>query len=150
MTSRWLLWSGAAVAVCIALAVAWVFLPQERIGPAAYDRIKVGMTRQQVEGIIGLPTGDYYTGPRSPSSMSGPYGTLNKEAGVRRSDLSDGPRGFASRDGRRVKLEQWWGDNYIVEVGFGEDGAAVGCDLYDVDPPLHPDLLTRLRSWSRW
>ena len=33
--------------------------PAHRIDQAHCDRIKEGMTRQQVEGIFGVPAGDY-------------------------------------------------------------------------------------------
>jgi hypothetical protein len=61
MRSRRLLWLSALVLP--GLWAAWLVLPGLRPRPSItqedYDRIRVGMTLAEVEGVLGGPPGDY-------------------------------------------------------------------------------------------
>jgi hypothetical protein len=61
MRRRTLLAALAGLAVVVA-AGAWLLWPrQDRITPENLDRIELGMTRAEVEAILGGPPGDYRT-----------------------------------------------------------------------------------------
>jgi hypothetical protein len=93
----------------------------------AYARVQLGMTRAEVTEAIGLPPA-YYEGERPmPPSMSRFVRTPPlKQAGLAYEDL-DGAE--------RKMLEVWVGQDFVIWVLFGEDGAAVGSYLLE----LHPD-----------
>ncbi len=74
MKKRWIL--GLSLLASLFVGVAWLCWPQPRISPASFERIHEGMSQDQIEAIIGLPPGDYYTGPRGVggSTSRGPFG----------------------------------------------------------------------------
>jgi hypothetical protein len=53
----WLLFALGVLSTVAILA--WTLLPHDRINKAAYDQIKVGMTKAEVEAVFGLPPGVY-------------------------------------------------------------------------------------------
>src|SRR5436853_4262707 len=59
--SRWNLWLLAFAAVGVGTYAGVRFLPKQthRFDQAAFDRIQLGMTRAQVESVLGSPPGDY-------------------------------------------------------------------------------------------
>src|SRR5262245_14338544 len=61
MRRRTLLVALAGLAVTVPVA-AWLLWPgQDEITPENYERIKAGMSRAEVEAILGGPPGDYRT-----------------------------------------------------------------------------------------
>jgi hypothetical protein len=95
----------------------------------AYARIQLGMTRAEATEAIGLPPG-YYEGERPmPPSMSRIVCTppLN-QAGL----------AYEAVDGaERKMMEVWVGQDFVIWVRFGEDGAAVGSYLLELRPDGH-------------
>ncbi len=62
-TLKWLLAGVAAACVALAAALAALWAqPPSRITRENFDRIHVGMTRAEVEAILG-PSGEYNSGP---------------------------------------------------------------------------------------
>jgi hypothetical protein len=88
---------GLALAGAV-LALAWP-LPS-RVTRANFDRIKEGMSRADVEALLG-PPGDYTTAPTSFDRMEGVWRPGSKEA-------------------------KWEGDECMVVVDFDASGHAVG------------------------
>jgi len=61
---RKLLWVG--ITAGLVLAVYFVMrpsVPKHNINPASLEKIENGMTLADVEAILGVPSGDYTTGP---------------------------------------------------------------------------------------
>jgi hypothetical protein len=130
----WPVWLMAAG--CVALLPAWLFPPSDPIGPRSYERIRLGMAEGEVEEILGMPPGHYYTPPRG---RLGPFGLPIEEKGRP-------PRGLS--DAERPLTKEWWGDDYAVEVAFDQSGKVIACSLLRVSgagPP--PSFLDRLLSW---
>jgi hypothetical protein len=102
MTKRRLVW--AAVAVCLALVVGWATWPvpqRDPVNRANIKRIRAGMTRAEVEAVLGVPPGDYTT-------------------------IFDLPRSCIS--GRR--LDGWWISNSgELFVDFSPDGLVEKTDF---------------------
>jgi hypothetical protein len=54
----WIL-SGLLAVIAVGAGIVWAISPQHRIGPEAYEKITKGMTRSDVEEIIGASPGNY-------------------------------------------------------------------------------------------
>ncbi len=90
----------AGVLALLACAAAPVLLPKPiRITQASCARIQPGMTRTEVEAILGAPPGNYETGRGG--IVLDLYGN-----------------GVLMREGRR---EEWGGDEGFIQVGFDDN-----------------------------
>jgi hypothetical protein len=137
-----------ALVAVVVTTVAWLLRPQPRIGPENFRRIQAAMTSQEVEEIIGLPPGDYYTGPLGVGGITsrGPYGLTREERGI--SDV-EVPEAWRSGEGERVN--SWWGNRYAIIVFLDEHNHAVRWELLDVVPAVNsPGILDRLAKWFGW
>jgi hypothetical protein len=57
---------GLGVVIAAGAVVGFVLLPQPlRLTQSDFDRLRVGMSRTEVESILRCPPGDYTTAPRS-------------------------------------------------------------------------------------
>ena len=123
MKKRWIL--GLSLLASLFVGVAWLCWPQPRISPASFERIHEGMSQDQIEAIIGLPPGDYYTGPRGVggSTSRGPFGFPCVEKG----------RPWGKQTGRVIS---WWGNDYAIEVSFDKSEKADGWYLLHVQPAV--------------
>jgi hypothetical protein len=103
---RRLLVLAALAALALALAAAVVLWPQpSQVTRANYDNIKPGMTRRDVETLLGGPPGNYAGGP------TGPAGDHYAE--------------ILSNLDECVREPVWWqGDSATVAVHFGQTGLA--------------------------
>ncbi len=109
-----------ALAAACAFALWYAVLrpgPGDAIGPAACARIHAGMTEAEVVAAVGMPPGDYYTGPRDEVSP-----------------LAVDPNGWGVKalDRPGLSNRQWWGNSYMLEVDFGADDKVVGCFLWKI------------------
>ena len=57
-TRRRLLWLAVAVLVAVGGFIAWTASRPDDSLEAKYRRVRVGMSKQEVEGILGPPTGE--------------------------------------------------------------------------------------------
>jgi hypothetical protein len=145
MKKRWRLW--IFLFLFSGIGLTWFFWPEDRIGPANYRRIQVGMKQEEIEAIIGLPPGDYYTGPRGVGGLMsrGPFGFLRREKGLSVDNVCVGqiPDGFTARS--------WEGNHYSIQVLFNAERDAVGVYLWKIRPAVDPpSLLERFRNWLGW
>jgi hypothetical protein len=85
-----------AVALLLTGALFLLFPRSSRVTKAAFDQIEVGMSRPEVEAILGGPPGDYTTMPVQPDLRS--------------------PGGL-------VECLYWEGDEGTIEVTVDADGA---------------------------
>jgi hypothetical protein len=122
---------GPLVVVALALAALY-YEPWEPVGRLTYYRIRLGMSQEEVEAVMGEPPGNP-ADHRPPFGTTGPGGWLVEvaESGLPSKELPDVAVGRSgkARDGQTVTLQQWWGDSYRIWVAFGEDGKAVGVYL---------------------
>src|SRR5262245_20090108 len=110
----------------------WLTTPKQHVTREAFDRIQNGMTLAEVEAIIGLPQGNYATGPTW--VVASPTATT---PGVYRVKL-----GYNPRDARWC---QWTDDYGMIRVHFDEQGKADAKE-FDHCCPMNPRFLDRLRK----
>jgi hypothetical protein len=98
----------------------WLFFSTDRISPQSYDRIMLGMTQEEVEAIIGLPPGDYYSGPMGVFGR-GPFVLLTDAEG---------------EGGMNSPMSFWRGDTWQINVTLNENREVVGRSLSSLHAPV--------------
>jgi hypothetical protein len=121
--------AGLAAVVAAADIVLWA--PQSRVTLENFDRIRVGITRAEVEAGLGLP-GDHTTGPTRPTGRG--YGV----------DL-----GLVC-----ASVSHWVTDDGSIVVEFDAKGRVCGCAWKPTERvkqgPLENLLWRDKRQWHRW
>jgi hypothetical protein len=128
MRRRTLLVALAGLAVVVTVGVVALWPRPERITRENYDRIKQGMSRSQVESILGLP-GDYRTGPTAYEEVLPEYKPTNRM--------------------------EWWTDTLIIIIDFDEAGLAYEYHRLRLgrtvqQSPVDNLLWRAKRQWHRW
>ena len=121
---RWI----AATVLVTCLALGCFFLVKRQFSPpAAYARIKLGMTLVEVEKAIGLPPGWYSSTPPMPISMS-PSCTLIQESGLpyNRKYFYLPLKTSAADDKNVLTAREWMWDEYCICVVFDREQKSVG------------------------
>jgi hypothetical protein len=128
---RLLLW--AATPALLGVVGCWTGLlvsrPSVGITRQNYEWIRQGMTRQEVEAVLGGPAGDY-SRQRVPARFPAP--------------LRGGGSGKNMPDGT---LECWRGEELSIAILFTPDGRVAWKDWEEYELP---PLLCRLRSLLPW
>jgi hypothetical protein len=133
MRRRTLLLVLAGLAVVAAGVVVLWPAPPSRITRENYDRIRVGMSRVEVEAILGSP-GDYST--REIAYL------LEEPTPVEGWPIGDN--------------EEWCGDRASIDVAFTPTGTLMWARFWEglpTDPdegPLHNLLWRAKRQWHGW
>jgi hypothetical protein len=117
--------AGLAVAVAGAAVVPWP--RQNRITRENFERIEQGMSRSQVESILGLP-GDYRTGPSAYVEVLPDYIPTRME---------------------------WWTDTLVIIIEFDEAGLAYEYHRLRLGGTVQQSPVTNYiwrlkRQWHRW
>src|SRR5262249_15470800 len=94
-------------------------VPSHNINLATVERIQKGMTLAEVEAILGVPAGDYTTGPTT-SHCNGWMGPGDKE---------------------------WAGDEGVIAVWFDREGKISGADFAPVSPRTGLTWFEKLQIW---
>jgi hypothetical protein len=134
MRKRTLLVAMAGLAVVVTVGAVVLWPRADRVTRANYERIQIGMTRADVEAILG-PPGDYTTGPLTdPNGIELLLSLLPPASGVE---------------------SPWWAADYgTVGVWFDEGGRVVmkNYEPYSKAPQgVGANLLWRAkRQWHRW
>ena len=119
--------AGLAVVVAAGAVVLW---PRSRITQDDSDRIKIGMTRAEVQAILG-PPGDHRTNAPPPRGRSG---------GSTRPSGTGGDR--------------WVGDEGTLQVLFNSDDRVRGCSWFQSAGERGDGFIQVLRwvkrQWHRW
>jgi hypothetical protein len=104
-----------------------------RISPEKYGLLKVGMTLDEVEAVIGSPPGDYrrHHGAKVYTPLEG-----------------DVPHDIGKRSGLRVA--EWWGDERVIWVWVDAQGKVAGRALQQPKPPRDVGLWELLKRWLPW
>jgi hypothetical protein len=99
----------AVLAVLLGPTCLWLFLPSSRLKAANFSRLKPGMTRVDVERLLGGPPGDY--GPHADGSV----------------DYGDGSvlQVFAAPSAGVARPDTWTDDRNHFYVFFDNDGQVV-------------------------
>jgi hypothetical protein len=108
----WWLVVPAGLLLLLGMLLPVLFPGPSRVTPAAVARVRVGMTRADVEAILGGPPGDYRTMPVRPDFGSG--GEVNWERWQR--DQLDAWTAF--KWGMEVTWKGWEGDEVTVWIHF--------------------------------
>jgi hypothetical protein len=110
-----------------------------------YERLRLGMTRQEVVTTLGVPPGNYDT--RAPLLRGA---ILIHEAGCPRYSLPAWGRFAPTNQTESIRMEEWrWSDDWI-DVAFNEHGIVIGYYLFDSSNPIRPPpqtIFERVRSW---
>jgi hypothetical protein len=136
MRKRLLILAGVALALAVIVPAALEFhayrqkLARSRLIDREHcDRIKVGMSRAEVEDILGGPPGDYHT----VNVGNGWTGAVGDCVFV---------------DGDTVRT--WVGHEGVISVEFDEQGRAKWLAFEEASrPPPSPSLAYWLRAWLR-
>jgi hypothetical protein len=123
--------AGLAVVSAVGSSLFVVGPRANRITKENFDHIRGGLSRSEVEAILG-PAGDYRTGPTYPR-LAVSYGSFG---------------------GNTTGWVEWTADGTLVEIVF-DDAGRVGVHGYEKlsRRPKRPigDLLWRVqRQWHRW
>lgn len=145
---------GVITASVVCIGLTWWIWPQPSIGPRNFHRIREGMSPDQVEAIIGLPPGDYYTPLRStakgPVSFVGYGGVIEEVNGL---PLDQVPRSWEYQKQDTAAQDEgfvssWKGEDYAIYVAFDESRRAMSWHLVTVlTHDDRPGFLARLRQW---
>jgi hypothetical protein len=131
--------------------VAFVLCPRaDRLTRENYDCIREGMSRAEVEAILGLP-GDRSSGPLQPIGPRPHWHVL--DTGILPD--SEGRIAEAFRaEGQTVEEDEWRNDHLIVRVYFFPNSIVWGMNHQEValaDRPALDNLLWRAkRLWRKW
>jgi hypothetical protein len=131
--------------VCVGLAALLAISLGAWLRPApfpvsAYNRIRLGMTPQEVAVAIGVPPG-YQDGiiPMPPRMC--PTGKYIRQTGLPSTDLRR----------KELFLEHWTWEDYWIWVRYDRTGRVVGYYLLEADgetwPGSSPSFFNRLRAW---
>jgi hypothetical protein len=126
-----------ALAALAGVVVLWPRGEPDRITQANFDRIHEGMTRAEVETILG-PPGDYRTEPAE-------YGSLAYLVGRRAQSIGDD----------YPAVSHWWeGNTSLVILSYDHSGRVTDfgrVDAINPKPSAVEILLWHLkRQWHRW
>jgi hypothetical protein len=123
MSRRRFFLSGVAAAALV--GAVWWFWPRTLITAENFARLAPGMTRAEVEGILGGPAGDYSS---RADDVCNRVSTVNPRPGV---------------------VTHWWGGNeVIILVDIGPDDRVAATDMLAL-PPLHSGAIAAVRRWLR-
>jgi hypothetical protein len=115
-----LLWTGITASLVVAVYfVMRPAVPKHNINLASVEKIKPGMTLAEVEEILGVPPGDYTTGPTT--------------------SLCDGWLGPGDRE--------WAGDDGVISVWLDPQGRILAANLEPVSPRTRLTWFERLQMW---
>jgi hypothetical protein len=122
-TRRLLLGAGAVVLLALAGLLAWVACPRAGVTRANYERIREGMTRRQVEALLGGPADDLAERGQDLPLLLGP-------------------------DEDALIGDLWAGEEATIIVAFGSDGRVARKQLVRALP--EESLRDRLRRLLPW
>jgi hypothetical protein len=114
------LWLLAGLATMVGVAV-WFDRSLDLINPATFQRIKLGMTLDEVEAILGRP----------------PEETQNI-----------GVRHMPWHKPEEQTWRFWSGNSYRIQLGFNEDDKMISADLIMLPHP-RPSIPDRIRAWLK-
>jgi hypothetical protein len=150
--------AGLAVVVAAGTVALWPRAEPNRITQENCDRIKEGMSRAEVEAILG-PPGDYRTGLGESRVGEVVYGNYGNVVWVPDAATDPAPtlwnwsRSPVQWTGDPVLQAGWLGDSFWISIAIDESGSVVNklsCPRRTTRGQLD-NLFWRLkRQWHRW
>lgn len=112
----------------------WVVRSAPDVGPAAYERVRAGMGREEVQAALGLPAGDYRD-------------DAHKPGGRRYTELSEQEAEEELGTGDAAGRLAWEGNAYSIVVGFDEAGLVRWKTLWRHVPPTPRGPVEKALAW---
>jgi hypothetical protein len=106
--------------------------PRHRITFETYEKVRSRMRRAEVEELFGVPPGAY---------------NRHRVGILVRKHWEREPRHFAPIPSV-ADVQEWWGDNLLVNVAFDDAGAVTGFDFWYLIRRNEP-FLDKVRRWFR-
>jgi hypothetical protein len=130
---RKLTWTAVFLALLLLGFGAVLFLwPRDRVTHESFEMIRVGMTENEVEGILGGPGKDLQT-------------FLVQDVNI----LVD--RGITiDHQIDHLETRVWVGRRAVVEIQFRTGGPVIGLSFYVRRRSAEPTIIERLREWLGW
>lgn len=125
MTKPRLFW--LAFAACLGLAGFWgvrLLTPRHRINHGSFEKIQVGMTLEEVEALVGVPPGDYASGPYHLASLCR-FGW----------------------GGKQRLLVSWVGNEGQIQVLVDNEKKVCGSMWADISLLEESNIIEKLRCW---
>lgn len=130
----------AAVGTVVLLLLAfgwyavWAAPSPVKITPEAYERVKEGMGREEVQAAIGFPAADYRDDAHKPGGRR--YTEWSEEAGEEEFGAGDTAGRLA-----------WEGNAYSIVTGFDEAGVVRWKTLWRHVPPAPRGPVEKVLAW---
>jgi hypothetical protein len=128
---------GLAAVVAAGVVVLWQGQEPNRITLERFDHIHDGLTRAEVESVLG-PPGDYRTAPVEYNPLELLAGGSAESAGA----------------GYTVEEDCWRGEAFVIGVGYGHGGRVrshwEAAALNPKPGPLATLVWRAKRQWHRW
>ena len=103
--------------------LAWKHWPFGAISPYSYYQIKLGMTLEEAQTIVGLPPGTHRTRrPRGGMLSQGNWGNAVREEGNRPPE----------EKAEWFRFRQWWGEHYAIQIILDGNGLVVWKCLIEI------------------
>jgi hypothetical protein len=144
------------LAVVIAAGAAALWARPAQVTRASCDRIRVGMSRAEVESLLGGPPGDYRTGP----TKMGPESEESLPMAVPSEPLPSEPSSPTPPPTINWALIKphasctWQGDTGFIDVTFSPEGVVRIKSFWPAikleQGPLDNVLWRAKRQWHRW
>jgi hypothetical protein len=135
----------AGLAVVVAAGVVVLWPRHERITRENFDRIHEGMSRAEVEAILGPPC-DFSTGPLVRVRANRPPNPFSVE--------NFDPITVVGSGDNREELLVWKSDRQLITINFGPSGHVEDLWMHDVarvNQTAFENLIWRFkRQWRRW
>jgi hypothetical protein len=138
---RKLRWLAIVLAVLLlAFGTALFLWPRDRITEESWKMIRIGMTRAEVEHILGRSGMSYHDFVTQYNQFEEEMGFVDE--GVRLEE----PESFWPDDKNNARF--WWGRG-LLRIQFNEQGE-VANKVFRAIRPAEPAFLDRLRDWLGW
>jgi len=124
-------WLGGSVVLLALVALAFFLARDSKVHftQRQCNRIQAGMTRQEVEAVLGMPPGNYRTRPFTDGQDGAIAGCL-----------------FVALQGKQP-IGFWLGDAGAIVVWFDERGIVTDKDYCPAKRPEDQSVIDRLRAW---
>ncbi len=154
MRKRWRWAVAGPTGLALVAFAAFVLWPRpDRVTRENFNLLRVGMSRAEVEAILG-PSGDYRTGP--PSCVSGSCGLIWDSSYPYNSfpTLDDWDIAATDVEEQGGSSEEWESNVASVRVVYHQSGSMVAASYLPIfvrEGPFLDNVLWRVkRQWRRW
>lgn len=137
-----------AFIIAVALICFYMYSPHHRINEDSYDRIRIGMTEDQVVNIIGVAYGQYYSGT---ADVIAPIGAFNSTGSIVTNHL-DGKilsESVFSNGELAFRRKGWVGADMSIWVCFDKNGLVFNKISYPVTP-IYRGVCGWVEKWLPW